>query len=523
MEKKRRFFSRFTLIIFILLLTLIGSLTLHYFVNKKNFLTFIPNKFFLYAKTPTLKTIYEEYLSLTVINNVLSLSELKETRTLIYSLKRNELLKNFFFKQILNLPVNIIFEDEKNSLFLFDLGWRSIFTRILPFIGYNINLKNLTITKKEGFVIFQYELSPGLNLYFSFVDNILLFSFNIETIQNAYEISKGKENFNYKKPEKIVNEFAKTEKNFKILVSLEKLLASSIITDNTIHKVLKKFDPLEDILITATIEETNINLEARLSTSSISDENLKSLLLSKSAYLNSLRFLPQDITLVTILNTVDLKDFIQFLDRLEIKEISENLKNADSTIKTVFGKDLNEMVFSWTGGETGLCKIRLFNDPVVFLKIKNREKYEEFKKTVINNLIISSSTQTVYGVEINLFKMIDFLSWILEIFKIKIPVAYYIEFGNYFFFSTNPENLATIVKNYREKNTFTENKENKTVLRNLKPNTFLFSYFDVEKEKINFLKEESILSMILRQYELASISFYNTEDAIYLKISTTTK
>ena len=521
--EERKFFSRSTLIIFILLLTLIGSLTMHYFVNKKNFLTFIPSKFFLYARTPTLKTIYEEYLSLTVINTALSLPELKETRKLIYSLKRNELLNNFFFKQILNLPVNIVFEDEKNTLFLFDLGWRSIFTRILPFIGYNINLKNLTIIKKERFVIFQYELSPDLNLYFSFIDNILLFSFNIETIQKAYEISKSKENFNYKKSEKIVNEFTKTEKNFKILVPLEKLLTSSVITDNTIHKVLKNLHSLEDILITTTIEETNINLEARLSTSSITNENLKSLLLSKPAYLNSLRFLPQDTTLVTILNTLDLKDFIQFLIRLEIKEICENLKNADSTVKTVFGKDLNELLFSWIGSETGLFKIRLFSDPVVFLKIKNVEKYEEFKRTVINSLIISSSTQTVYGVEINQFKMIDFLSWILEIFKIKIPVAYYIEFGSYFFFSTNPENLATIVKNYREKNTFTENKENKTVLRNLKPNTFLFSYFDLDKEKINFLKEKSILSLILRQYELASIYFYNTEDTIFIKISTITK
>ncbi|MCX7821321.1 MAG: VCBS repeat-containing protein [Brevinematales bacterium] len=508
MEKKKISLRFIFLIVFLIIL---GSLILNYYVNRKNPLSFAPVKYNLMVQTPPLKTIYENYLPLEVVDIALSDPSSFEARKFIFMLRDNQLLKNFFFKELINIPIIMVMENKKSSLFIFDLKWRSIITKILPFIGYNLDIKNLSIIKQGKLLIFK--LSGNPELYFSIVENVLLFSFDIKTIENAYSRLKSKENFLEKKSKRIIQSLSRDSKtNLKILISPEDLLKEFSLDSDTTLKLLKKLKFNEEALLDIILSEDKISISLDLPL--YSDEVIiQKMLSTRFNYINSIKFIPEQVSLISIINFTDLKNLVDIVKAIEITDVETPLSKADSMVKTLFGKNLDNLIFSWIGSEIGVFKSLNSKESIFFIKIKNEQKYKEFIDTVLKGLIIENANPIqMDDIIINQIRIADFLSFLLGIFNINIPTAYYISLGNYFFLSFEADNLKEIIKNFKEKKSFYETKNFKELSKNFSLYSGLWAYYNTEAEKPFFIQKESILMKILGTYGNGVISLSQSEN-----------
>ncbi len=517
MEKAKKRIS-LRLIFFIVFLIIIGTLILNYLVTRKDPLSFVPVKYNLMVQTPPLKTIYEKYLPLEVVDIALSAPSSAEIRKFIFMLRDNPLLKNLFLRELINIPVIMVMESKKSSLFIFDLKWRSIITKILPFISYNLSIKNLQIIKQEKLIVFR--IVGNTDLYFSFVDNVLLFSFDIKTLENAYNRLKTKDNFFEKKSKKLVSSLLKDSNiKLKIVVSPEEIIREFTPDSMVANKIIQKLKFNEDGLVDILLLEDKINIDVNLPLYS-DDIVIQKFLSKRFNYLNSLKFVASDAGLISIINLADLKELVEVFKTFQIVDIESQINKANDAIKTLFGKDIDNLIFNWIGSEIGLYKTPSSKEPVIFIKIKDEKGYKDFINNVLKSLIIENANPIkIDDIIIDQIRIADFLSFLLGIFNIKIPSAYYISLGNYLFLSMDPENIKTLVKNFREKKIFYETDNFKKMSKNFSLYSGIFSYYDTEIETPAFIKDKGLLSKILKYYGKGSIALWQVDKDIKIGIS----
>ncbi len=517
MEKAKKRIS-LRLIFFIVFLIIIGTLILNYLVTRKDPLSFVPVKYNLMVQTPPLKTIYEKYLPLEVVDIALSDPSSAEIRKFIFMLRDNPLLKNLFLRELINIPVIMVMESKKSSLFIFDLKWRSIITKILPFISYNLSIKNLQIIKQEKLIVFR--IVGNTDLYFSFVDNVLLFSFDIKTLENAYNRLKTKDNFFEKKSKKLVSSLLKDSNiKLKIVVSPEEIIREFTPDSMVANKIIQKLKFNEDGLVDILLLEDKINIDVNLPLYS-DDIVIQKFLSKRFNYLNSLKFVASDAGLISIINLADLKELVEVFKTFQIVDIESQINKANDAIKTLFGKDIDNLIFNWIGSEIGLYKTPSSKEPVIFIKIKDEKGYKDFINNVLKSLIIENANPIkIDDIIIDQIRIADFLSFLLGIFNIKIPSAYYISLGNYLFLSMDPENIKTLVKNFREKKIFYETDNFKKMSKNFSLYSGIFSYYDTEIETPAFIKDKGLLSKILKYYGKGSIALWQVDKDIKIGIS----
>ncbi len=513
--KKLSFVFKFLTIFTIL--ALIIFLVLHYWINRKNVTSFLPLKYSIIVQTPPLKEIYESYLPLEVVDIAISDPATSQVRKIILSLRANELLKNFFLKQLLNIPVTILIEDKSKVLFAFDIGWRAVITRFFPFIGYNFNIKNLSLVKKENFIIFKF--SDKTDLHFSFVDNILLLSLNSENIERAIERLKTKENFFEKKNRELSENITRKDKKLRVLLSPENIINNILPESPFVNNLLEKIKFYEDVFIDLSINNSNLNINIDLPI--YSDEvAFQKVISSKFNYMNVLKFIPFSVSILGVVNICDFDELISLVQNFDIPDLKNSLEKADDLTKALFGKGTRELIFSWIGSEIGIYKTPLSSEATIFFKIKDQTGFNEFNEKVLKSYIVETATPLkIENVLINKIKIVDFLQFILGIFKISIPAGYYITIGNYLFLSFDPENLKELVKNFREKTTFYT-----TSLKGIKIslNSCLFSHYNLELETPFFLRKQNIFTKILSYYNIGTIAM-SKEKKIRLSISATSK
>ncbi|MGC8765354.1 MAG: hypothetical protein ACP5QT_05665 [Brevinematia bacterium] len=508
MNGEKRPFPVFKFILLLAILVFVCSLILHYLINRRNVLSFLPDKYTVVVQTPPLKDIYENYLPLELIDIVFSEPSMKDLRKVIFSLRGNEILKNFFTKQLINIPITISIESKNKVLFLFDVGWLSVFTRFLPFIGYNLNIKNVSIIKEGRLVIFK--ILGGTEIYLSIIDNILLLSLEMDSIKKAYERFVTKENFLERKSKRLVESLGRdSRKRLKILISPLDFVNGFLPETPVVNKILQKLRFYDDAILDVAINNTNVSITADLSISS-DDSLFQKIISSKFSYLNVLRLIPSGVSTLGVFNLCNMEDMVSAIQSLEIQEIRDYLKKTDDTLKTFFGKDSRELIFSWIGSEVGIYKTIKSQEPVIFLKIKDIDKFRQFENKVLKNFIIETITNLrIEGVPVNQIKIVDFLQPLLKLFNVNIPSGFYILMGNYFFISLDSDNLKEIVKNFREKNIFYEDKSMRFFFRSFPLYLCLFSYYNnLEVEKPFFFKDKNILTKILDFYSTGTVAMW---------------
>jgi hypothetical protein len=149
-KKKGGFFSfikKSILGILLLLLVAVGGLFIHYLLTKKDSVNYLPEDYLVYLQIPSLKEFYDDILHLDAATIVLS-EDMASVRDGLLQFKSLDVADNWAFRQLLDMELNFLVLPQDVPLIVFDLDWRSVVTRLVPFISTFLNVENLSGTRQ---------------------------------------------------------------------------------------------------------------------------------------------------------------------------------------------------------------------------------------------------------------------------------------------------------------------------------------------------------------------------------------
>ncbi len=501
------FIIRLLLFIFILLFAGIAGLTVHYFFTIKQPLSYIPEKFLIFAEIPSLKIVYEDWINLEAADIILSSQEFLPIRKVLTDFRGKSLSKNNLFHELLNVRLDSAVLENKKIIAVFDLGWRSVVTRVFPALGINMNLKNITSIRKNGKIVFKYGMGNNNSLYFSFEDNLLILSTDDALLEDVLE-KAGSDNNLLKKGEKELLDKLKSAPfgTLRILVDTKELLKPAAESNPTVKQVLDKIDFSKETIITIKLDNTNFRMELSAFPDS-TDEIIKKVISSNPEKIDIISRLPSNTSFFSIINLCSIKDIASLAVGLQGKSAVELMNKADEDCKLLFGMGLDGLFFDWAGNDAGILMLSNSNEPVIFCRVRDQSKFGQAIDKIQNSIILQGDKSLVLD-NIQLTKILvpDILQPIIAMFGVKLPTPYYIEESGYLFISLNPETLADTVNSARKGKTLANWNYYNKLSKELPDNPGLFLYYNLDQNTPFFINNESSLSRVLKLYGLGTAS-----------------
>jgi hypothetical protein len=167
---------------FLLVIVGLGSLFVHYLLTQKDSVDFLPEDYLVYLQIPSLKEFYDDILHLDAATIVLSDNEMASVRDGLLQFKSLDVADNWFFRQLLDMELNFLVLPPDVPLIVFDLDWRSVLTRLVPFISNYVPIENLTKIQNEQDIYFIYQIDETTSFAFAFLDNLVIASTEVDAV-----------------------------------------------------------------------------------------------------------------------------------------------------------------------------------------------------------------------------------------------------------------------------------------------------------------------------------------------------
>jgi hypothetical protein len=509
------FLLKFLVVLAALLVLSGAGLFIYYLVTLEDPLEYVPDDFALYLKVDSIREIYDNVLDLKAADVVFSTPELRFIYNAILEFKSNEFFKTELFKQLLGRSAHFLISKDFSPVIIFDPGIVSLGTRALPLLNFFYNFDDLKIKtiNKGSLNIYNYNPAPGQSFYFTFNNNLIFLSTTQRNIEKLYEIKKSQKNV----------------KNNEALSSLSKKILQKgfmdlyISTNDLINSTLGSIPELRNLLRHISLNSYSIlsffvsNEELRLNAYTEvekADAALNELLNYNPGALNVIRYLPQNTNIFSAINFRTFKQMYEAALNVKGEEIKSTYKTVDDSCKFLLKASLEELFFSWTGSEAGAITVGKSLDPIIYLKINDRSKFEFAFKKIADSLVLDTDTSLVLDeVRVNRIAFPPFIKMIVDAFVKGIETPYYIVIDDYVFFCMNAENLANLQNDYRSTRHLIKETKFKNVAQNVSQATNIFMYYNFGSSMPKFLGYDTLLTRLLGLYEKGafSINFSNTE------------
>lgn len=497
-EKKS---PRRPIVILLILLIIAVALCVQYFLTQRHPESYISPRFQVYAQVPSLKTVYREWINLEAADIVLSSPNFQAIRKMLIDFRAQSLSRNILFQGLLDVRADIIIGENYQTLAIFDLGWRSLFTRLMPIVGPNLNLNNITIIRKKGQVLFQAQVATNSVLYFSFKDNLLLLSPSQAVLDRAFERADNGDNLFKKGDQELLRKMANSRSStLKFLVDTDMLLRENIGRLDNGAALLNNLTFPRQSLFAVKIDNQTINLELSAAIDSPKD-GISKILKHSPQEMGALSFLPDDTALISSINLGNFKDLYHLTLDFSGEKVEQIYKKAEEASMLLLGMGLDELVFDWIGSEVGVVQTASAHEPLFYCKIKSRDLFHKSMDKISASVLLDGDSSIVLdSVRLNRIKLPDFLNGVLESFQLHVPSPYYIELGNYLFLSLDAENLARLVSTYKAGKTLPKLEAYKKISGANTLRASLLLYYQLDQYTPFFLTSNSILSEILSLY-----------------------
>ncbi|WP_027727567.1 hypothetical protein [Treponema sp. C6A8] len=480
------------------------------FFNRTSSVSAMPDGFALYLRSDSVWETVNPLLDIDASLVLLSTPEFQNFRQPFLELKKSPLRNNFFVKTALSRRVDTAVynfnENEKlDAVFILDAGILSGFTRLIPFCIKNLKLQpqNLKINtfKNEYGTYFELE-GTG---YFVIHKNLVIFTMNDKNLSKIMTFSnKGKYN-DYEM--NIFNE--KMKEPLRIAVNSSNVVEnfSSMLQNPYINSIVKNLSDQEYSILNFGISESNLNISLSVPFSipeEAADNPLLKLISKDSKVPSLLPKLADTVQYYTLINCGSLRELKDAaLIALQDKNIAEKWSITDYRCKLIFGKPLEELLFSWTGDEFIAFGIEGKAEPVFGIKISDESKRQEIFDTIFSSIILQSNDSLlVDGIRLPCIELPPFLSALVTAFGIDIPRPYYLVTDGFIFFSQSPENLVGFNSALKIDNRLSKNENWKAVSSLQSLYSSLSIYYNLERSVPFFVRGNSTLSKIIRLYNL---------------------
>lgn len=183
--------------------------------------------------------------------------------------------------------------------------------------------------------------------------------------------------------------------------------------------------------------------------------------------------------------------------------------SADRAARSFLGLSLDELLFSWTGGECAVFALEGRPLPVFAIEVADEEKRRAVFERLVNSFAIEETDPVTIGDRrVTRLALPDFLARLLALWNVRVPSPYFVVEKGVLFFSESPENLAATVTSVASRD-FLEDSETWKRLDPRGGASALSLFYSLDRSVPFFLKGDTFVARVLKLYRqgVADLSF----------------
>ncbi len=364
-------------------------------------------------------------------------------------------------------------------------------------------------------------LSTRQNFYFTQVKNLLIFSKERSALVKSIKTYLSEKSL--EQNENFLQTRAQIGKNklLSIYFNLSHFLKSIENTNPNLYKNLKTLSILSIAGANLEIDKDSVKINSFYSTD-IQDEEIMNLFLSAPKRISVLNMLPFDTGSFVTLTFDNFQDVWNYFNRILTltgqKEKQKKIQSTRKMIENMLNISLNDHLFSWINDEITINYIKGYNDPLVFIGIKNEEKIRNVLKTFREKNILNTIQPDIYkDIPINQIQLSPMSQLFSKIISTDIQMPFYTIYDDYIILSKSSEVIKFFIDSSKGNNNLLMQKKIKLLYSNIKKGNII-SFWDLSKGSIKLLESKNIFTRIIKKYNYGMISVEFIDRGIKSKI-----
>jgi hypothetical protein len=350
-------------------------------------------------------------------------------------------------------------------------------------------------------------------------NNLIFFSTKNEHILKLYEIKQTQKSVKNNEELSALSKKISQKGFIEVYISTNDLIQNTLKGIPELNFILNRIDLNSYSILSFFISNDELHLNAYTNIE-VPDDTLKDLLSYNPSILGIIKYLPQNTNIFSSIKFKTFKHMYETAIYMKGAQIEDTFKTVDDACQFLLGASVQELFFDWTGSEAGAITVGKSLDPIIYLKIKDKAKYEYAFKKIDESLVLDTDTTLVLDeVRVSQIALPGFIKMIADAFVKGIETPYYLVIDDYIFFSMNPEHLANLQNNHRQGKHLINDEKYKNVSKNVPQNANLFMYYDFATSMPKFLGYNTLLTKLLGLYEKGVFSVRFTDKEIRINIA----
>lgn len=502
-------------------------------LSRKPSLSLIPTGYGLYLHTDSVWEAVNPMLDLQAADILLATRELSGFRPLFIGLRQSELRDNRLLALAASRPVDVGFyfgrDNQRHFVAVVDMGFLSAATRLAKYWVPRIPLEasfpgGITTVQGSGGHHFELETSMG-TIYFKDYHNTVIVSSSKDLFQQAL---LGTNDALYTPAERRLLT-ADSGNPVQIVADASSLALAATENSPALQKLATLIRGESKALVSFGITDQKIDLRIDLpldlSDTAANRQDVaavRSLLQQESSLPLLLPQLGSNIQYYTILNIGSLAQLKEAtLPLLPASLDAQGLWNtADSLSTSFFGVNLQELVFSWAGGECAIMGVEGLKDPAIALEVRDENMRQFIFDRLLSSIILQDDTSLILnGVRLPRLQLPVFLQGVMRMLNINMPSPYYMVHQGFIYLSESPETLSALFTSMQGGERLSSNEGWTLVAEDHKKETSVSLFYDLEQSTPFFLQGDNVVVQILELYAMGLLDLQLQDGSLVCQLS----
>lgn len=515
-------------------------------LNRKPPLSLIPSQYGVYLHTDSVWEAVDPMLDLQAAEILLATKEFSSLRPAFMALRQSQLRNNRLLELIASRPLDAGLylaaqasssetsypsPDEKTDVLggnhfvaVVDMGFFSAATRLAKLWVRLLPLEGITLVQGSGGHHFELATENG-TIYFTNHYNTIIASSSKDLFQQAL---LGNNDALYSQQELELLE-RKTGNPIQIIADARNLAQAATDGSPTLSQLTSLIRQQTKALVSfgITDQEVKLKLDIPLElTANLSTQpelaSLHSILQQNSSLPLLLSQLGSNIQYYTIMNIGSLSQLKEAAFPLLPKKLdAESLWNTANSLSTsFFGVDLQELLFSWAGGECALLGVEGLKDPAIALEVKDENMRQFIFDQLLSSIVLKDDTSLILnGVRLPRLQFPVFIQGLMKMLNINMPSPYYMVHKGFIYFSQSPETLSAIFTSMQSGQRLSGNQGWSTVAKEHHKETSVGIFYDLEQGTPFFLRGDNVAVQILELYSTGLLNLQIQNGSLVCQLS----
>ena len=480
------------------------------------------------VKTENLKNALEPLLDLQSVDTVLNEPALSSYRSAYLSLKQSSLRH---MSVLASRKASVALYPERSGggfVAVIDAGKFACITRLFsrgypPFVKFGEIrfFKNRTGLPANSYVyaVPGVETVGNSNIYAKIYKNLIVLS-SKEILLNSSFSKDWSSDYSASRRNLIEETCGKT---FKIVTETKPFVAS--VLGNRLPPSIANLAAVDiETVLEVAVGNDRIEVEAVVpfDKNEVASSALATLLSRKSTMPEILTKLTKDVqsySLVSAGTLSELKDasFSFAKDSFYAKGLSldELWKQCEHYAQSVFGKRIEEFLFSWTGTEFAVVGMKDSVSPVFAVQVADEQKRAAVFDGVLRSLITQNDSNLIVGgSRLHRLEMPSVVVDLCKFFDIALSRPYYLVNEGYIYFSDSPQNLSVLYNEYKSNDMLAKSSVWQTVSPRLGQTATASLFYNLKRDVPFFLQGSGFVTRFLSCCNVGRCDFHIGEGAL---------